>query len=137
MEQNRSVAQTGNPANWYSEAFKRAVVAEYESGRLNKRQIKEKYNIGGKSRVLEWCRKYGRLAYPDRKDWNGRPMKDPQKKRIKDLEKALALAEAKVKAYEKLIEITEREEQIDILKKSGAKQSSNSEQSGQPKDQSL
>jgi len=47
----------------------------------------------------------------------GRPMKDPQKQRIRELEEQLADAKLKVLAYEKLIAITEQEENIVILKK--------------------
>lgn len=110
------------PQNKYSEAFKRAVVCEYERGNLNKDQIQVKYGIGGNSRVLEWCRKYGKLHYP-KAGALGRPMKAPQKQRIKDLEKQLPDAKLKLIAYEKLIEITEKEEGISILKKVEAKQS--------------
>ncbi len=109
-----------SPSIRYSEAFKRSVVREYERGILNKAQIKAKYGIGGNSRVLDWCRKYGKLVYPTGN--NGRPMKDPQKQRIKDLEKQLEEARLKVLAYEKLISITEKEEGISILKKDVAKQ---------------
>lgn len=106
----------------YSEAFKRSVVSEYERGLLNKDQIQIKYGIKGNSRVLEWCRRYGKLHYP-KATALGRPMKDPQKQRIKDLEKELADAKLKLVAYEKLIEIAEQEEGISILKKDEAKQS--------------
>lgn len=106
----------------YSEAFKRVVVAEYERGLLNKDQIQVKYGIKGNSRVLTWCRKYGKLHYP-KVGALGWPMKDPQKQRIKDLEKQLADAKLKLIAYEKLIEIAEQEEGISILKKDEAKQS--------------
>jgi len=51
------------PSIKYSESFKRSVVKEYESGILNKDQIKSKYGIGGNSSVLDWCRKYGKLHY--------------------------------------------------------------------------
>jgi len=110
-----------SPSIMYSEAFKRAVVGEYERGILNKSQIKAKYGIGGKSRVLDWCRKYGKLHYP-KLSAIGRPMKDPQKQRIKELEKQLEDARLKVLAYEKLISITEKEEGISILKKDAVKQ---------------
>ncbi len=110
-----------SPGTRYSEAFKRAVVKEYERGILSKDQIKSKYGIGGNSRVLEWCRKYGKLHYP-KFSAIGRPMKDPQKQRIKELEKQLEDARLKVLAYEKLISITEKEEGINILKKDAAKQ---------------
>jgi transposase len=106
----------------YSEAFKRSVVSEYERGLLNKDQIQLKYGIRGNSVVLEWCRRYGKLHYP-KAGAQGRPMKDPQKQRIKDLEKQLAEAKLKLIAYEKLIEIAEAEEGISILKKDAAKQS--------------
>src|SRR5215203_2282538 len=118
------------PRPQYSEAFKRAVVADYERGILNKDQIQAKYSIGGNSVILNWCRKYGRLKYPVKGSTIGRPMKDPEKQRIKELEKQLADMKLKLLVYEKLIEITEREEGISILKKDGAKQSTSSDKSG-------
>jgi len=100
----------------YSEVFKRQVVREYEQGLMNKDQLKQKYGIKGKSRILDWCRKYGKFAY-DLPSSNGRPMKDPQKQRIKELEKKLKAAELKLKVYDKLIEVTNRELDTDIIKK--------------------
>jgi len=105
----------------YTEAFKRAVVREYERGILNKDELQRKYGIGGHTRVLEWCRKYGKLHYP-KIGFTGRPMKDPQKQRIKELEKQLEAANLKILAYEKLISIAEQAEGISILKKDAAKQ---------------
>lgn len=118
-----------SPPQYYSQAFKKMVVAEYERGVLNKDQLQIKYGIGGNSVILNWCRKYGKLVYPDKGVTIGRPMKDPQKQRIKELEKQLADMKLKLGAYEKLIEITEREEGISILKKDGAKQSTNTDKS--------
>ena len=109
------------PGKAYSDSFKRMVVSEYEKGVLNKDRIQEKYGIGGNSRVLSWCRKFGKLHYPIKGDI-GRPIKDPQKQRIKELEKQLSDAKLKVLAYEKLIAITEEQENISILKKGVAGQ---------------
>ena len=111
----------------YSEVFKKQVVREYEQGLLNKDQLMEKYGIKGKSRVLEWCRKYGKFAY-DLPSSKGRPMKDPQKQRIKELEKKLKAAELKLKVYDKLIEVTNRELDADIIKKIEARLSGNWQQ---------
>ena len=86
MEQLKIRLKTGIPCPRYSEAFKKLVVREYETGVLNKDQLQQKYGLGGKSRVLEWCRKYGKFAY-NSPVVNGRPMKDPQKQRIKELRK--------------------------------------------------
>jgi transposase len=105
----------------YSVAFKQMVVAEFEKGPLNKDQLQVKYGIGGNTRIFEWCKKYGKLHYPG-KGSIGAPMKDPQKRRIKDLEKELADAKLKLLAYEQLIAIAEQEEGISILKKDEARQ---------------
>ena len=110
------------PRSRFSLAFKKKVVAEYERGFLNKDQLQRKYGLGGNSTVLKWCRKYGKLHYAQKGEL-GRPMKDPQKQRIKDLEKQLADAKLQIEAYQKLIEITEAEEKTSILKKDAAKQS--------------
>lgn len=83
---------------------------------MNKDQLQRKYGLGGNSTVLRWCRKYGKLAYPQQKA-TGRPMKDPQKLRIKELEAKLKAAELKIKVYDKLIEVTNRELDTDIIKK--------------------
>jgi hypothetical protein len=83
---------------------------------MNKDQLQRKYGLGGKSTVLQWCRKYGKFAY-NSPTQNGRPMKDPQKQRIKDLEKKLKAAELKLKVYDKLIEITNRDLDQNIIKK--------------------
>lgn len=123
MENERIRKRNSSPSRQYSESFKRMVVAEFERGPMNKDQLQVKYGIGGNSRVLVWCRRYGKLHYPYTGIISGRPMKDPQKQRIKDLEQQLKAEKLKVLAYQKLIEITEQEEGISILKKDVTKQS--------------
>ena len=122
MKDQRIKTKDVSPGGCYSESFKKKVVQEFERGILNKDELQAKYGIGGNSRILQWCRKYGKLHYPE-KGALGRPMKDPQKQRIKDLEKQLEEAKLKLVAYEKLIEIAEKEDGISILKKDDAKQS--------------
>ena len=72
----------------YSQAFKLQVVREYEQRFRTKDDIMNKYHISGHSTVLQWCRKYGKLYYSNTKV-PGRPMKDSQKQRIKELEHEL------------------------------------------------
>jgi transposase-like protein len=110
------------PANFYSENFKRMVVREFELGRLNKKELGRKYGIPGHATILKWCRKYGKLHYAPESTIIGRPMKDPQKQRIKALEKELENERLKVIALKKLIEIAEREDGISISKKDVARQ---------------
>ena len=116
LEQLTVRLKSGTPHPHYTEAFKKQVVREFERGFLNKDQLQRKYGLGGKSTVLKWCRKYGKFAYYNPTQ-NGRPMKDPQKQRIKELEKKLKAAELKLKVYDKLVEITNRELDQDIVKK--------------------
>jgi transposase len=108
----------------YSEAFKRQVVREYERGGYSKDDLMAKYQIGGNSSVLQWCRKYGRLHYP--KNYSiGRPLKDPQQRRIKELEHELKEVKEKLMVYEKLMEITNRELGEDVRKNIATKLSEN------------
>jgi transposase len=120
MEQKVVTSKIKKPRPKYSESFKKAVVKEYEQGLLNKDQLQRKYGLPGNSTVLNWCRKYGKFAYSQQHS-TGRPMKDPQKQRIKELEAKLKAAEGKLKVYEKLIEVTNRELDQDIVKKIEAK----------------
>lgn len=116
MTQLKIVLKSGKPHPRFNEAFKKQVVREFEQGLLNKDQLQRKYGLGGNSTVLKWCRKYGKFAYL-KQTGTGRPMKDPQKQRIRELERKLKAAEEKLKVYDKLIEITNRELDQDIVKK--------------------
>lgn len=124
MESLKITIKATKPQKRFTEAFKRQVVREFEKGLLNKDQLQVKYGLGGNSTVLKWCRKYGKLAYPEQSA-TGRPMKDPQKQRIKELEAKLEAAELKLKVYDKLIEVTNRELDQDIVKKIEARLSRN------------
>ena len=108
----------------YSQAFKLQVVREYERGNHTKDSLMSKYQIGGHSTVLQWCRKYGKLYY-SKKILPGRPLKDPQKQRIKELEYELKQAREKILVYEKLLEVTKRETGIDVRKNIDTKLSEN------------
>ena len=128
----REKKKEGIPSN-YSEAFKRVVISEYESGLSTKATLKRKYGIAGNSCIPRWLKKYGKLEHPTYSS-KGRPMKDKDKQYIKELEarfglneqlleKKLREKEAELKAYKQFIEIAERELNIKIVKKSGTKQS--------------
>jgi transposase-like protein len=108
----------------YSQAFKLQVVREYELGYRTKDDLMNKYQLGGHSTVLQWCRKYGKLYY-SKTTTSGRPLKDPQKQRIKELEHELKEAREKIMVYEKLIEVTKRETGIDVRKNIDTKLSKN------------
>lgn len=109
----------------YSETFKKGVVKDIESGFLNKDETRRKYKIRGKTTVLGWCRKYGKLSSlgVNLRIMNKNEKEiDVLKARICELEKGLSNSNLKVELLDKIIEIAEREYKIPIRKKSGAKQ---------------
>jgi len=117
MSTHRKTRKLPNPPQEYSEAFKRQVVAEYESGLSTKATLKRKYGIAGNSCIPRWCKRYGKLPYLHHTT-KGRPMSDPQKQRIKELEEQLKRKEqelqeqlkqkdAELAAYQRFIEIAE------------------------------
>lgn len=114
------------PRREYSEAFKRKVVSEVESGSLSREAARRKYGIGGASTVDRWCRQYGnferlgvRLTMQSSKE---RDQTKALKERVRQLEEALADEKLKSMALETMIDVAERELKVPIRKKSGAKQ---------------
>jgi transposase-like protein len=108
----------------YSEAFKRKVVMEVENGILSKDGAKYRYGIRGNSRVLNWCRKYGRLQHritQTRTMKNNDDTQSDPRKRIAELEKALERANLKVAVYETMLEVAKEKLGVDIKKKFGTK----------------
>jgi len=98
----------------YSLAFKLQIVEEIEKGHLTYKQSQRKYGIQGRSTVLVWLRKHGRL------DWKSKiPMKDkaPPKKRINDLEAKIKRLEAEKEILNRAIDIADDTLGTDIRKK--------------------
>ena len=122
MSTKKKISKTPSAPQIYSEAFKRQVVSEFERGLFTKAELRRRYNILDNSCISRWLKKYGKFTYED-KLTTGRPMKDPQQQRIKELEAQLAKKEEELKVFKRFIEIAERELKIDIVKKSGSKQS--------------
>lgn len=111
----------------YSLSFKLQLVEEVEQGLLTKSQAKLKYGIQGDSTVTKWLQKYGTF------DWEHKaPMtmaKTPEQKileleaKVKLLEKQKARAEhlaeradKKVIIFDMLVDMAEREYDIQIRK---------------------
>ena len=97
MSTKRKSKQKSNPPQSYSEAFKRQVVMELEQGLSTKATLRRKYGIAGNSCIPRWCRRYGKLLYLDHTT-TGRPMKDPEQQRIKELEAQLKQKELELNA---------------------------------------
>jgi transposase len=98
----------------YSLAFKLGIINEVEKGELTYKQAQKKYGIQGKSTVLVWLRKHGKL------DWtNLLPMKKkaPPKTYISQLEAKIKRLELEKEILNKAIDIADEQLNTEIRKK--------------------
>ena len=108
----------------YTLAFKLSVVDQVEKGEMTYRQAQYRYGIQGRSTVLIWLRKHGRL------DWHNQSptlskdsqMSDPTlpqtpDQRIKELEVQLKEANEKARLFEAMLDVIKNEYGIRIPKK--------------------
>jgi transposase-like protein len=122
----------------YSDSFKREVVLEVLSGSITKEEARLRYNIGGKTTILDWMRVYagvkmktsGVNPIPLLKDMRKNNDKLELEKKVRDIEAKLEHAELKGRAYQIMVEIAKEKYGLDLEKKHGAKQSKNSKKSG-------
>ena len=118
----------------YNEALKRRVVAEVLSGSITKEEARLRYGIGGNSTILYWMRKFAGVKMrsagvdpvPILKAMKAEDSKEELKDKINQLEAKLKYAELKGRAYQVMVEIAKEQYNLDLEKKSGAKQSKNS-----------
>jgi transposase-like protein len=113
----------------YTDSFKLQVINEVLSGAVSKEQARHKYQIKGKSAILNWIRKFG---WSDSKtlpthftSMSAKKDLSPEEllKRVRELERALEDAQLRAEGYSRMIDIAERELKIKIRKKSNTKQS--------------
>jgi transposase-like protein len=123
-EEERSVKRTQKN---YSLAFKLQVVEEVEKGELTDKQCQRKYGIQGKSTVLVWLRKHGRLNWQKRNPMKG---KETPQEEIGRLKKELKRTETDKKILQIAIDVAEKELGIEIRKKYLAKLSESVDNKG-------
>lgn len=102
----------------YSLPFKLQIVEEVEKGELTYKQAQRKYGIQGRSTVLVWLRKHGRLDWSRRESMEKR--KIPQE-RIRELERELKRLKGDKEILEIALDVAKEELGIDIRKKYLAK----------------
>lgn len=72
----------------YPLAFKLSVVEQVEKGELTDKQAQQRYGIQGKSTVLVWLRKHGRLDWSQPQELPMGHAKETPAQKIKRLERA-------------------------------------------------
>lgn len=113
----------------FTEAFKVQVVREDEEKRITPSEANRRYGILGHSTILKWCRKYGREKYHTSRGARTLEMEDREIELLqlqnenRALRQELDAARTKNVVLETLVDVAERELQIPIRKKYGAKRS--------------
>lgn len=103
--------------NRYSLSFIMEVVSEVESGKLSISDCNKKYNIIGTHTVKDWLKKYGQLNWIESgEDGLKSKRASMENKELKRLEAENHSLKTKVLVYEKLIELSKRELNIDLKK---------------------
>lgn len=119
----------------FSESFKQSVVDQVNSGLISKEEARRRYGIKAKSGILRWQRnyqKYGRCSLNLSVDTLLLKPKKPSPAtpssseaallaRIKQLERQLEDEQLRSEAYNRMIDIAERNLNIPIRKKSNTK----------------
>ena len=119
----------------YSLAFKLEIVDAVEKGELTYKQAQLRYGIQGRSTVLVWLRKHGRLDWKESETMK----RDTPNKKIRELEKKLKRLEQEKEILNRAIDIADSQLHTDIRKKYLSLLSEATEQaqscSGEPLDQ--
>ena len=134
MKDQESMLYVKRTQKDYSMSFKLQIVQEIERGVISIPQAQEVYGIQSRSTIKQWLKKFGNF------DWDNqtphRMPKSPEQRvmelevQIKLLEKQRALleqqafvADKKAIIFDMMIDIAEKEYQIDIRKNSSPEQS--------------
>ena len=109
---------------YFSVAFKKAVVKEVLSGKINKEQAKHKYGIAGNTAILNWIRKF---EAEKKEQMSGKKTISPTEQHELELENKRLREELEIERLRTLslnvmIDIAEDQFKIPIRKKSGTKQ---------------
>lgn len=110
----------GKPTIRYSEAFKKQVISELESGQLrHQAEARERYGIGGGDTINSWLRRYGRDdLYPHVVRIETMKERDRIKqleRELRQLKRALIDSEVRSSIHQAYFEILARETGIEDL----------------------
>ena len=106
----------------YTLAFKLAVVDQIEKGECTYKEAQRRYGIQGRSTVLQWLRKHGRLSWSLAASSAAMPIdKTPKpltpEQQIKALQVQLAQAQEKAKLFETVLEVLKKDFGVRVVKK--------------------
>ena len=117
----------------YTLAFKLNVVAQAEKGEMTYKQAQKRYGIQGRSTVLTWLRKHGKLNWSNpvvRTMSSSQPGQETPDQKIKRLEKELEDSRLHNMLLDEMITIIDKETGAGLRKKLQAKERETSKRKG-------
>jgi transposase-like protein len=118
---------------YYSEDFKRKLVADYESGQYSISQLGRLHGIGVQL-LYRWVHKYSTFneqgsRIVEMKDSTSKRVKDLEQK-VKELERIVGTKQIQIDYLEKMMDLAKERLDIDIKKNFGTPPSNGSENTG-------
>ena len=118
--------QTKRTQRDYNLGFKLAVVDQVEKGELTYKQAQKLYGIQGRSTVLVWLRKHGKLDWSNPYRHTMSKSNETPAQKLKRLERELSDEQAKNKILTRMVDICDQECGMGLRKKSLAEVRKNS-----------
>jgi transposase len=101
----------------YNMGFKLAVVDQVEKGEMTYKQAQSRYGIQGRSTVLNWLRKHGKLDWSTTRQPTMSQSQETPEQKIKRLEKELEDERIRVMVMDGMITIMDQEYGAGLRKK--------------------
>lgn len=109
----------------YNLGFKLAVIEQIEKGEMTYKQAQDKYGIQGRSTVLVWLRKHGKLDWSRPSELPMTQSKETPAQHIKRLEKELEDERLRNLILEGMVDIMQKETGSKLRKKPLSKELEN------------
>ena len=104
----------------YNLGFKLAVVDQVEKGELTYKQAQKLYGIQGRSTVLVWLRKHGKLDWTNPYEKTMSKAKETPAQKLKRLERELEDERIRNKVLNRMVDICDQEYGMGLRKKYSA-----------------
>lgn len=101
----------------YNLGFKLAVVDQVEKGELTYKQAQDLYGIQGRSTVLVWLRKHGKLDWTNPYEKTMSKSKETPAQKLKRLERELDDERIRNKVLNRMVDICDKEYGMGLRKK--------------------
>lgn len=101
----------------YNLGFKLAIVEQVEKGELTYKQAQKLYGIQGRSTVLVWLRKHGKLDWTNPYEKTMSQSKESPAQKLKRLERELEDERIRTKVLTRVVDICDKEYGMGLRKK--------------------